>query len=483
MATKPAEEALDMLKYQVKKAHIYMVLESFNPCEGCKKKVKKVLQSIDGVYKTDVDSHRHKVTVTGNVDAQTLIKKLVRSGKHAELWPENYENKEKRSGKSKNNDKQKSPKDVQEVDAESDDAGEESAAPVAAGASGDGSGKNKKKKKKKKKRPNGNSNNGANGAESAGGVPLILFFRSCSLLSSSYALDDSKPSPTACIPARLDGEDIGYGFNRDLKLISEVQAPSRSVTRFFYAAFSAAAGISLLFTIPRLFRAIKGGGDALTSGKLLEMLPPTLELGSKMTKVLNQQSAGIIVLLALFFWDNKRGEDQLAEITKDETLSSLPLHLSTNQGKETVSPAMQKAERFRTELLRQGALLLPVIWGESRAPEVEKKGFGVPQKAATPLPSTGVHFLGISFSLFPALSRLGSNSLVELLFPFFYILALMTPWRVRGRQKSGVSPGEDVYVILHLDGRVRRSGKGMPDRPQIVKELPPIEAFLSKLER
>ena len=67
----------------------------------------------------------------------------------------------------------------------------------------------------------------------------------------------------ACLQARLDGEDIGYGFHRDLKLISEVQAPSRSVTRFFYAALiSAAAGISLLFTIPRIFRVIKGGGDA-----------------------------------------------------------------------------------------------------------------------------------------------------------------------------------------------------------------------------
>lgn len=62
--------------------------------------------------------------------------------------------------------------------------------------------------------------------------------------------------------ARLGGEDIGYGFRRDLKLISEVQAPFRGVRRFFYVAFSAAAGISLLFTIPRLFRAIKGGGDA-----------------------------------------------------------------------------------------------------------------------------------------------------------------------------------------------------------------------------
>jgi len=31
---------------------------------------------------------------------------------------------------------------------------------------------------------------------------------------------------------------------------------------------------------------------------------------------------------------------------------------------------------------------------------------------------------------------------------------------IRDQQKSeGVTPGEDVYVILRLDGRVRRSGK------------------------
>lgn len=62
--------------------------------------------------------------------------------------------------------------------------------------------------------------------------------------------------------ARLGGEDIGYGFRRDLKLISEVQAPFRGVRRFFYVALSAAAGISLFFTLPRLYRAINGGDGA-----------------------------------------------------------------------------------------------------------------------------------------------------------------------------------------------------------------------------
>ena len=59
--------------------------------------------------------------------------------------------------------------------------------------------------------------------------------------------------------------------------------------------------------------------------------------------------------------------------------------------KETVSSAIQKAERFRTELLRRGVLLVPVIWGEGREPQIEKKGFGAPTTAAAAaLPSIGV---------------------------------------------------------------------------------------------
>lgn len=60
----------------------------------------------------------------------------------------------------------------------------------------------------------------------------------------------------------MGGEDIGYGFRRDLKLISEVQAPFRGIRKFFYVAFTAAAGISLLFTVPRLLRAVQGGEGA-----------------------------------------------------------------------------------------------------------------------------------------------------------------------------------------------------------------------------
>ncbi|GFQ07386.1 copper transport protein atx1 [Phtheirospermum japonicum] len=55
-------------------------------CDGCKQKVKKLLQRIEGVYQVNIDSEHQKVTVSGNIDSATLIKKLVKAGKHAELW-------------------------------------------------------------------------------------------------------------------------------------------------------------------------------------------------------------------------------------------------------------------------------------------------------------------------------------------------------------------------------------------------------------
>ncbi|KAJ9131414.1 hypothetical protein P3X46_035075 [Hevea brasiliensis] len=87
-----------------------LVLKVSVHCEGCKRKVKKILTNIDGVYTTDIDLRQQKVTVLGNVDADTLIKKLVKAGKHAELWPDH---KEKKKGKSKNKKKKGKDKEKQ----------------------------------------------------------------------------------------------------------------------------------------------------------------------------------------------------------------------------------------------------------------------------------------------------------------------------------------------------------------------------------
>lgn len=111
---KPAKDGSAPLKYKT------WFLKVSIHCEGCSKKVKKVLQSIDGVYETAVDSQQHKVTVTGNVEAETLIKKLTKTGKHAELWPEKPDKKEKKPANPKNTDKQQDAKNNETSTAEDD---------------------------------------------------------------------------------------------------------------------------------------------------------------------------------------------------------------------------------------------------------------------------------------------------------------------------------------------------------------------------
>ncbi|KAI4349641.1 hypothetical protein L6164_010205 [Bauhinia variegata] len=189
---KPAEESptpppAETLKYQT------WVLKVLIHCEGCKKKVKKVLQGIEGVYTTEIDSQQHKVTVTGNVDAETLIKKLQRSGKLVEIWPEKPPKKKdnKKSGKSKGGEKgeqtdgtepagdgeQKGdPTAVNDANGaasggESDKEGSE--CDEADGASGGGGEEGGKKKKKKKKKNKNKGQNGGSAANNGGGEESV----------------------------------------------------------------------------------------------------------------------------------------------------------------------------------------------------------------------------------------------------------------------------------------------------------------------
>ncbi|KAI3961217.1 hypothetical protein MKX01_035803 [Papaver californicum] len=83
-------------------------------CEGCKKKVQKILKRIHGVEDFIIDSKIHKVTVIGNVNGEALIKKLLIKGKHAEFWPaaptqKVIQNKDKKQETLKNDEIKKDP--------------------------------------------------------------------------------------------------------------------------------------------------------------------------------------------------------------------------------------------------------------------------------------------------------------------------------------------------------------------------------------
>nr|XP_010914416.1 heavy metal-associated isoprenylated plant protein 36 [Elaeis guineensis] len=231
-----SEEGPEPLKYQT------LTLKVSIHCEGCQKKVKKVLQSIEGVYKTTIDSQQQKVVVTGNVEAETLIKKLLKNGKHAELWPEKKLNnpgggkKNKNKASSKPNEPSENPDTDQTHKASGDDPSPDSSTksdgeapkngckdspkadkkeagnsppPVkqdAGAASSGGGGGGKKKGKKGQKENNGGGGDGGDvqvvseeigSKASGGGFPTFNYPAYPASQPPAYVVSYSSVQPTA----------------------------------------------------------------------------------------------------------------------------------------------------------------------------------------------------------------------------------------------------------------------------------------------
>ncbi|XP_030536866.2 uncharacterized protein LOC115745451 [Rhodamnia argentea] len=82
-------------QHQMMKTHLLKVHIN---CLGCRRKVKKLLRKIDGVYTVHIDSEQELVTVSGTVDSDILIEKLAGSGKHAELFLPDFKTNQKQEG-------------------------------------------------------------------------------------------------------------------------------------------------------------------------------------------------------------------------------------------------------------------------------------------------------------------------------------------------------------------------------------------------
>lgn len=56
-------------------------------CEGCERKVRNSVSSMKGVKSVEVNRKLQKVTVTGFVDSNKVLKRVKATGKRAEIWP------------------------------------------------------------------------------------------------------------------------------------------------------------------------------------------------------------------------------------------------------------------------------------------------------------------------------------------------------------------------------------------------------------
>ncbi|CAN8254341.1 unnamed protein product [Cochlearia groenlandica] len=60
-------------------------------CQGCERKVRKAISKLDGVDTIEIDVDRQKVTVTGYVDREDVLKMVKRTGRIVEFWPFPYD--------------------------------------------------------------------------------------------------------------------------------------------------------------------------------------------------------------------------------------------------------------------------------------------------------------------------------------------------------------------------------------------------------
>ncbi|EXC20575.1 hypothetical protein L484_027130 [Morus notabilis] len=56
-------------------------------CDGCERKIKNAVKSMRGVKSVEVNRKQSKVTVSGFVEANKVLKRVNRTGKKAEFWP------------------------------------------------------------------------------------------------------------------------------------------------------------------------------------------------------------------------------------------------------------------------------------------------------------------------------------------------------------------------------------------------------------
>ncbi|KAJ8769706.1 hypothetical protein K2173_005309 [Erythroxylum novogranatense] len=75
-------------KYMKKRKQLQTVeLKVRMDCDGCELKVKNALSSMSGVKKVEINRKQQKVSVTGYVDSNKVLKKAKSTGKKAEIWP------------------------------------------------------------------------------------------------------------------------------------------------------------------------------------------------------------------------------------------------------------------------------------------------------------------------------------------------------------------------------------------------------------
>ncbi|KAL6520126.1 hypothetical protein OROHE_017269 [Orobanche hederae] len=56
-------------------------------CDGCERRVKNAVKNMKGVRTFEINRKQHRVTVSGYLDPNKVLKRVKSTGKRAEFWP------------------------------------------------------------------------------------------------------------------------------------------------------------------------------------------------------------------------------------------------------------------------------------------------------------------------------------------------------------------------------------------------------------
>lgn len=293
----------------------------------------------------------------------------------------------------------------------------------------------------------------------------------------------------------LDQVAGGVSNSGYIKLRTEAKAPFRLTRILFFGALAAGAGLGLLIITSRLVTALQGGENA----------PDVTDSAQNF----GINAAALALLGYLLYRDitSQRRDQQIVE--REEDLAALQVIMGGNRkvplaafrgsarpviltgSRGQVTRALSAAEPYKKELRARGVSVIPVVLSDDdpgealRRLKAELQETGVVSAVGSSGPRSVGKAQGFAVDPNNAIATTSQQSGDRKDARWQLEAADEDEWRgwmqQQARTAGVVSPGENFYVQVQLDGTVRASGVGNPPWRKFLDDLPELDDVRTKL--
>ncbi|QDZ19066.1 protein LOW PSII ACCUMULATION 1 [Chloropicon primus] len=259
------------------------------------------------------------------------------------------------------------------------------------------------------------------------------------------------------VVARAGGGKERPSISKEALLRSEVEAPFRFFRIFLWLALAASAGLGGLIATVRVAAGLAKGEIGLTFADFLN---------SEDVTGLAIDLAALSTMLFLYRRDAAARDKQIKRLQRETTLAQLKVEINLKKPRLVT---LQQLQGFARTVIVAGTQEYVV---ESVRKAAEDKEM-VKDRSICIIPLVLGDEQQVDHAL---LSELIPDPEV-LLSPI--LIGQWRAWMADQMEEAGVDQGQNVYIGLRMDGRVRASGRGTPPWRKFVAELTPKEGIWS----